>query len=114
LTPRGQTARSTGTAGKRLLSRRGAGGGGPVIASVRLQRTVVSPLFHSRRRFVLISGAGWGMPMWLLVVWLTWDLRGFGWWLFLLIVCVAGGLLWGVCMWYYVKSPHRNAPKWNG
>jgi hypothetical protein len=52
--------------------------------------------------------------MWLLVVWLTWDLRGFGWWLFLLIVCVAGGLLWGVCMWYYVKSPHRNAPKWNG
>jgi hypothetical protein len=69
----------------------------------------MTPLFQSKRRFILVSGLLWGVPLWALMIWVTWQLRGIGWWLYLLAICLAGGLAWGLCMWHYFSWRRKGA-----
>lgn len=43
--------------------------------------------------------------MWLLEVWLTWDIsHTFGWLVFLAVVALTAGIAWGWAMWYIMAS----------
>jgi len=62
---------------------------------------------RSKRNFLVSSTLAMGVPLSAFVLWLTWgyQIRAFGFIVFVVLVCLLGGLLWGILMWRFFVSP---------
>lgn len=69
----------------------------------------------SKRNTVMFGAIAWGVPMWFLEIWITWDFsHAFLWIVFLGVVALGGGLLWGWGMWHAIRliySSNKNPPE---
>jgi uncharacterized membrane protein len=58
----------------------------------------------NRRNFIKTSTAMFGIPFGIWMLWFVGAVGGPGWWLFVAIVSLAAGWLWGYLMWFVVKN----------
>ena len=58
----------------------------------------------NRRNFIKASTAMFGIPFGIWMLWLVEAVGGPGWWLFVVVVSLAAGWLWGYLMWLVVKN----------
>ena len=60
---------------------------------------------RSKRNFFLFSILGFGIPIWLLEIWLTWEYIHSALWIsFLAVVSLGASLLWAFGMWHFFNS----------
>lgn len=62
---------------------------------------------HKKSSSVLFGALCVGIPTWILLIWLTrgTGITAVGFFVYLGIVCIAGGALWGLGMWHFLAKP---------
>ena len=64
---------------------------------------------ENKRNMVIFGAVAWGIPMWLIEIWIAWDfLHTLLWIVFLGFSALVVGLLWGWAMWYATELIQRN------
>ena len=62
----------------------------------------------NKRNMVIFGAVGFGVPMWLMEIWITWDfLHTFSWILFVGAASLGVGLLWGWGIWHAIQFVQR-------
>ena len=61
-----------------------------------------------KRNAYMFSTIAWGLPMWAWMAWLTQEFSSsVGWIIFVGLVSLSGGWLWGFFMWRFFESEER-------
>lgn len=71
-------------------------------------------VLRSRRNFLIFSVCCWGLPMAVFSVWMvwtSWGIKSIAFSIFVVLVALGGGCIWGVLMWGLFVGPRLEVIK---